>query len=268
MVATPQELLSQLPPSDRDFAVFEEVVVARGTTREAAAKFGISQTRVCQILERVWEFSRQTLPGDEVELSSEELQRAAQLLAAERLDHLYSLAMQAFEASKANQVKHREGEWGSETTTTTSSCGDPRWLQAAMRISLAHGKAGIPSGIVTHARAKAATVADERELLVEGCDSPPTAAAQIVPAERRPSPVGDCSEIREFDAKSAASPAACHGANGRGDKTSKRLSREQRLARESFLAPVQKPASRDFSPAVAQLTLSPDQPGARLQLLG
>jgi len=251
MVATPQELLSQLPPSDRDFAVFEEVVVARGTTREAAAKFSISQTRVCQILDRVWEFSRQTLPGDAPELSSEQMQRAAQLLAAERLDHLYSLAMQAFEASKANQVKRREGEWGSETTTTTSSCGDPRWLQAAMRISLAHGKAGVPSGIVTHARAMAATVADERDRLVENFDPTPAAVASIQPAGNRTSPVRDCSEKAQPGEQQVAPRPANQDASPREDKTSKRLSREQRRARESFLAPVQKPDAAQTQPGPA-----------------
>jgi len=52
----PAELRRKLPPSERDFEVFEHVVVGGGTTRGAAREFQISQTRLCQVLDRVRPF--------------------------------------------------------------------------------------------------------------------------------------------------------------------------------------------------------------------
>jgi hypothetical protein len=115
--------------------------------------------------------------------------------------------------------------------------------------------------------------AEERGLAREDWDPPvdaeaaaPSYDASVYSEEREHSPAGDCSENRNIPSEKAASPAAARDASRRNGKSSKQLDRRQRRAREKFFAPVQQPVTRDFSPAVAQLTLSPDQPGARLEM--
>ena len=271
MRVTPQELLAQLPPSDRDFRVFEAVVVYRGTTRDVAERFKISQTRVCQILDKVWDWHDQVLPHQKGQTPPEHRQYAAQLLAADRLDSLYAQSMECFRESRGVQMKHRESDSG-KCTTTTRSCGDPRYLFAAMRIALAHGKSCDPRGLLMTSRALAADVADARGL--DTADLEPAAerdelanAGERVVAQqeaRESSPVGDCSETDAGRSNGAQPAASRSSAKPTQPTTWKRPNRKQRRAREAFLSPVQQPTRRDKSAAVAHLKLSPDQPGASL----
>ena len=53
-------------PSARNQDVYQRVVIEGLTQREAAAEFGVSQGRVCQIVKRVGLWIQQT-PGDDEE---------------------------------------------------------------------------------------------------------------------------------------------------------------------------------------------------------
>src|SRR5262245_61096342 len=79
----------RLPPSGRDFDVFAAVIVGGQTTRQAAAEFKLSQTRVCQIVERVRTWQAEVLMADNPPTEERRLQ-LAKCVAAGRLDHLYS----------------------------------------------------------------------------------------------------------------------------------------------------------------------------------
>jgi hypothetical protein len=86
-------------PSDRDWAVYRYVKVEQWSTRITAKQFKISQTRVCQIVERVGKFFVKHSPV----LSKEDLAQrleASRQLAAEKLDYLYGEAMDCFYRSK------------------------------------------------------------------------------------------------------------------------------------------------------------------------
>src|SRR5688572_18778744 len=77
----------ELPPSERDFLVFEAVMFSGASTRETAAEFEISQTRVMQIRKHVAEWIARSVP-DGLELSPIERLRLAVHIAEGRSDHL------------------------------------------------------------------------------------------------------------------------------------------------------------------------------------
>ena len=141
-------LRAQLPPSERDFAVYEEVVVRCHSTRMVAGVYEISQTRVCQIVERVWQWQVKVLPRIDGDAAPEVLLKASKYLAVDRLNELYIETMQSFAASKGEQVKRRRDSLGHEITTTTRSHGEIRYLTAAMRIAGAQSQCGLPRGLM------------------------------------------------------------------------------------------------------------------------
>ena len=54
----------KLPPSGRDFLVYQRIVVDSASTRTVAEEVRISQTRVRQIVLRVMQWLVETLPAD------------------------------------------------------------------------------------------------------------------------------------------------------------------------------------------------------------
>jgi hypothetical protein len=252
--------LPSLPPTDRDFNVFEAVVVASRPTREVAREFSVSQTRVVQIVERVWQWHREVMPQIEAEMPDEVSQRAARMIAADRLDQVYALAMRAFEHSKRDLVKKRVSEFGHETSTTTGHSGDVRYLLAAARIATAAIKAELPCGLMIDSQARAADVLDAREGMASEESSDAAATHR---------PVGDCSDFAPNAAKAPPTAAAESGASDLAKPGSRRLDRRRQRAREAFFAPVQAEcapsAALPTRGVVAQLTLSPNVPGAKLE---
>ena len=127
-----------LPPSWRDFEAYRLVKIEQISTREAAKTLGISQTRICQVIERVAAFLVQMAPTT---IAAEERPRMlylAEQLAAERIDHLHSQAMASWQESKRPVTTIREVATAvnrNAITTTRSSCGDTRYLMVACRLS-------------------------------------------------------------------------------------------------------------------------------------
>jgi hypothetical protein len=126
--------VGQLPPSGRDFQVFERVVVEGATTRAAAAEFALSQTRIVQVRDRVAEWIAAEVPTIE-RLSPRERLRLAERIASQRIDYLYSLALEAWRASQGEETIVRAGEVGLSRITRTSH-GEPKYLAIAARLSL------------------------------------------------------------------------------------------------------------------------------------
>ncbi|QDU29994.1 Sigma-70, region 4 [Anatilimnocola aggregata] len=132
------------PPSERDFQVFRLIKVEQRTTREVAEIVGISQTRVCQIVQRVLDFLVATAPADDDEKQRAQRLYVARELAAERFDFLFKAALDSFEESKGEETITRtvnsQFRAGLETSTTRSSCGDVRYLAQAARINVMAAK--------------------------------------------------------------------------------------------------------------------------------
>jgi hypothetical protein len=123
-----------LPPSERDFLVFEAVAVHGSSTRQAAAEFDISQTRVMQVRQHVAEWIAKAVP-DGLDLTPQERVRLAAHIAQGRVDFLYSQALEAWRASQKPHTSVCRGRLTGETRTTRDSHGDPRYLLAAARLS-------------------------------------------------------------------------------------------------------------------------------------
>jgi hypothetical protein len=122
-----------LPPSERDFELYGLVVVEGASTRAAAQAFGLSQTRVIQIRDRVAEWIASEVPPLARATPAQRLALAADI-ARNRFDFLYSQAMDAWRGSKGPQTVTRSGASG-ELTSTRDSQGDPRYIMLAVRIT-------------------------------------------------------------------------------------------------------------------------------------
>jgi hypothetical protein len=134
MIATPESTLTEspllesslpeMPPSGRDLAVYEFVAAQSKTTREAAEAFGISQTRVRQVLAKVVEFLVEAVPGDDGEHTEEQKLVAAQRLANMRLDYLSGESLSEWRRSR-------------EATSGPVPLGKVCYLNQAVRIAVA-----------------------------------------------------------------------------------------------------------------------------------
>ena len=186
-----------LPPSERDFELYNLVVIEGASTRAAAGVFGLSQTRVIQIRNRVAEWIASEVPPLASATPAQRLALAADI-ARNRIDFMYSQAMDAWRASQG------------QSTTARSSHGDPRYLMLAARIT--ERSIGVETRIV-----KASEVAQNV-----------TSAASEQPAGH---PVGDCSppavSARESaDVKQEAAVVSAQGTE---------VSEQNRQRRRDFL---------------------------------
>jgi hypothetical protein len=240
-VESPRELLGKLPPSERDFEVFACVVVDGGTTRLAATQFSISQTRVCQVLDRVRDWLGEVLPAaPEKEATPQQLDLARRL-AADRLDHLYGQALVGWRSSEGEVERIRVTPDGYAIKTRTHSHGDPRYLSAASRVALIRSKVG-SEGVFVAAVAKAADAREALGIDMESDESDATTLANH--------PAGDCSEngaIRTADAIETRQPVV---ANPVVTRSSSKANRRAMAARDSFFGPVQRPVLSDLAAGV------------------
>ena len=211
MIATMESTLPEvphetlLPPSPRDLELYEFVAVENHTTRDAAAAFGISQTRVRQVLARVVEFLVQAVPGDDDEHTAEQKLAAAQWAAGMRLDFLYSQAMTMWRRSQE------------PTQLSPVGLGKVCYLNQAMRIALAAAKVPMRSIRLPFAEDESARAA----------------------AKANTPPVRDCSEnvVSRGEVRGVASQPQV--ANGEAETTCKTLEEIKAEARRTFLRPAQ-----------------------------
>jgi hypothetical protein len=94
--------LLALPPGARDFQIYQRVTLEAATTRQAAAEFSISQTRVRQIVQRVSCWLAESMPARTDESDAARL-NLAQHLAADRLQYLYGQAMHGWRTTSQSK---------------------------------------------------------------------------------------------------------------------------------------------------------------------
>jgi len=211
MIATMESTLPEvphevsLPPSPRDLELYEFVAVENHTSREAASAFGISQTRVRQVLGRVVEFLVQAVPGDDDEHSAEQKLAAAQWAAGMRLDFLYSQALTMWRKSQV------------PTQLSPVGLGKVCYLNQAMRIALAGAK--VPM----------------RSIRLPCDDEQPARAA----TRANNPPVRDCSENVASRPVVSVEPTSSPDANGEAAETYRTLDEIKADARRNFLRPAQ-----------------------------
>ncbi|QDU28183.1 hypothetical protein ETAA8_32830 [Anatilimnocola aggregata] len=131
----------KVPPSERDFQAFRLIKVEQRTTRAVAELLGISQTRVCQIVQRVLEFLIETAPTADDEARRAQAMYVAKEVAADRFDFLFRVAMQSWEDSKGYVTTSRSvGRDSRSVSTTRRNYGDVQYLSAAVRINVMAAK--------------------------------------------------------------------------------------------------------------------------------
>ena len=213
MIAQAQvvESAREMPPGERAFEVYRLIEVVGLSTRAAAQQIGLSQTRVVQLRNSVESWvARQ--PNASAGLTKQQRVQAAEYKAGLRLDHLYSLALEAFRQSQGPEIVSEEGSGGARTITTKLSQGNTRYLQMAMRIAAQQSR--IPLTPI------ACDCGDEAELSVRQADpvmvSPPEEDCSPASAEQSP-----CAEAtaKPLAAKAAAT-SDCSKPAKRGEDAS------------------------------------------------
>jgi hypothetical protein len=211
MIATATEL-SELsnamrdcrPPSEKALEAMRLIDVEQRSTREAAEKVGVSQTRVRQLADQARGFLVGMSPAVKDDGLLNRQLHVAEALQLERLKYLYRLAMRSFRRSCGVRTTTRvvpDGLGTKETEITTDSYGDVRYMAMAMRISGEMAK--VPdSGLLNRAWLAAAGDAGEEGLKGGGDEE---GEGEESGAMENP-PVGDCS--------GAAQQAAARGGKG------------------------------------------------------
>lgn len=236
---TPQELRHQpLPPSERDFQVFELVAIDGASTRQAAAEFGVSQSRIVQIRRHVAEWMGAEVP-ETPRLTPVQRLRLAAEIAERRADHLYSKAMDGWRASQQPETRICRGSLGNQTQTTRERHGDPRYLWAAMRINERQVHlAGTIRKILADA--------EDRESGIGGQESETEGSGCRVQEEQEDfnPPVRDCSHIEAAAGNGQTAAAESDDASDCQDEVSGELENRRReflAALHDDAAPVQPP---------------------------
>ncbi|WP_425618601.1 hypothetical protein NA78x_002310 [Anatilimnocola sp. NA78] len=157
-----------LPPCWRDFEAYRLVKVSQFSTRVAARKLKISQTRICQIIERVAAYLVEMAPGVKDIVRREQQLYVAEQMAAERLNFLCSQAENAWRMSQGPMKTVRKSAnftGANSVTTIRTGYGDPRYLMVACK--LAEHAAMLPQPSLLSSLAAAALAAEEAESLGE-----------------------------------------------------------------------------------------------------
>lgn len=226
-----RELFAKVPPSARDFDVYEHVVVEGGHTRSAAHEHKISQTRVCQVLSRVRRWIREVLGAEAREFTPEQQLALAVAVAADRLDCLYRASMCGWNASTEFEVeKVTTLANGRQITTETSGFGEPRYLIAAGRLALMRAK--LPTGGVLTEGLATAAGPDEPLPEEETTDAPPEV---------------DCSDPEEFRQEMLKAVAGARDGSRDVRGSCDPLNEEAKAARRAFFGPVQELEMSDLA---------------------
>jgi len=210
-----------LPPSERAFEVYRLIEVDGLSTRTVAQQVGLSQTRVVQLRDAVEHWvARQ--PSATSGLTKQQRLQAAEYKAGLRLDHLYSLALEAFRQSQGPEATSEETIRGGRVVKTRYSHGNTRYLVMAMRIATQQSR--IPTVPI-----------------VEESGPEDELNADVVPAAAIP-PEEDCSPAGAQQEHSDVAAAPASAANAVATESSAAMPSKGKAVSEPFaadLGPVQ-----------------------------
>ena len=216
------------PPSGRDFEVYRRVAVESASTRQAAAEFSLSQTRVRQVVKRVAEWLLEELPVAGEEADAAHL-RLGLHVAADRLDVLLCEAMTGWRKSH-----------------------ETKYFGMALRVITLQSKMPVIAGTV-------------EALMADAIEGPLPDETRLAPAKPSAAPpVRDCSH--ETASSPAASPAEPQSSAlvPTPATTSAAAAEPARAARREFFGPAQQPTAAAVSEPVTELTITPERPGIQI----
>jgi len=230
---------SRLPPSQRDFEIYQQHVIASVSTRDAAERHGISQTRVRQIVQRVCDWLADTLPAkDEVERAKEA--RLAQHIAADRLQHHYG-----------------------EVLVFWRQTNDPKYMRQTVRMVLALARLGIIPGTTEALFADVQDMISEADRDGEAPAEPNSFEPQEARRESRPPapPSADCSPVVVPRADAAVETIAAVAANPLDHNTCHGDAAPRDGGRDPFFAPRRALLTGVEDRPVRELVIRPDKAG-------
>lgn len=139
-------------PSPRNFEIFHAVQTLQMSRRGAAEVFGISPTRVQQIVAEVKHFVIRHGSAEVLGPADEDLEKAALRLCYERLNYMFYSAMHVWRGSQGElTVVRRTG--AKETSTTAPAFGAVRVFHAAMKAAVEQTKvAKVLAGLLREER--------------------------------------------------------------------------------------------------------------------
>jgi hypothetical protein len=238
-----------LPPSGRDFFLYQRVVVDAASTRTVAEEARISQTRVRQIVKRVMQWLVETLPQD-TELSEAAKLLLGQHIAADRLERFY-------------------GESNRAWTQTTQS----KFANLCLRVIAAQAKIPALPGTLEALAADAilgplpddtaSLYADSQHRHSSRADTPAhNPQSEIVSSP----PTRDCSPTTPAAAAKATQQPPASAATSTPAVPSSKLPPAAAAARKEFLAPAHPvDDAGDHSP-VTEIKITPQQLGLRANM--
>lgn len=141
------------PPTARDREIYELAVEERVSQADLAERFGLSQGRIAQIVQKVEDWVHTMLgqasppvaeaTEEDPEWTPGQRLRVAEQIAYERVEYVYGQAMEAWRESRqdSSEVRTRlKGISTIEERITKSQTGKPALLNQAMRAALASAR--------------------------------------------------------------------------------------------------------------------------------
>jgi hypothetical protein len=255
----------RLPPSARDFFVYERVVLELASTRQVAEEAKISQTRVRQVVGRVLDWLAETLPAKPT-LAGESQLLVARHIAADRLEAFYRDANKKWLATDQCKYANLALRVIAAQTRLPAVAGCYEALMAdVLNGPLPDAKPeNLAENLVTrvppgNARPRGSSLADAPTTCQRNQEP---SAVSFAPPSR------DCSPPAQFNSTPAPQPIPNSSATPDPAAPCDSLSPRDRSARRAFLTPAQSHLSdEEASPneAITELKLSPDTLGASLQ---
>jgi hypothetical protein len=233
-----------LPPSARDFLIYERLVIDAASTRTVAAELRLSQTRVRQIALRVTHWLIETLPAAESDLSADAQLRLGQHIAADRLERLYFATNRAWQ--ETSQVK---------------------FANLSIRIMIAQSKLPARPGTLEALAADAilGPLPDDTSSLYGTCDSQqPNPKSEICNLKSEIPPVRACSPPSTIPPAAPQNPTTSPAATPTTSKPCDNFPPITRAARAAFLVPAHPAAVERGSPdpaPILELKITPEKLG-------
>ena len=158
-------------PSERNFEIFYSVETEGLSLRKAAEKWRLSVVRIQQILEQTRKWYVANTPDWVLSLAPGEQVLVACRMYGQRLSHLRSQAMEAWQASQTPQTIRREvaatlNKPACIVNTTKSSYGQAQYLTLTAKLCDAEFAAAQRMAVALHKwQAKAAAPVQEKEIV-------------------------------------------------------------------------------------------------------
>jgi hypothetical protein len=232
-----------LPPTERDFRIYERVILAGLSTRQAAGEFKLSQTRIRQLVQRVSQWLTESVPAQDEATDASHL-RYAQHVAADRLDYFYCEAMQGWQLER--QIKY---------------------LNLATRVLLAQSRLPVLPGTLAALAADAIEgplpegrpVLPERALADHEELPQPGPARQAGPTSAPP--VEACSPSPSATPIATKEPTTATAVKPKGTESSGKLPPPAATARKAFFATAQPTNATGDESSVTEIKITPEQLG-------